>query len=141
MQSANGFRLVVLPIVALALTLQFISALEESATNDEPAYLAAGYSYWKTGDFRLNAEHPPVSKLVIAIPLLLLKPDFSPSRAYWRSSDEYALGKEFLYKNTIPADTMLAAARGTSMLVCLLLTLSLASWVGRVGGPVAGIAA
>ena len=37
---------------------------------DESVHLSAGYSYWTTGNFRLNREDPPLLKLFWAIPLL-----------------------------------------------------------------------
>ena len=45
-----------------------------SATYDEPQHLAAGYTYLRYQDYRLNPEHPPLSKKVAALPLLALNP-------------------------------------------------------------------
>ena len=45
-----------------------------SATFDEPHHLAAGYSYLRWQDYRLNPEHPPLSKKLAALPLLALEP-------------------------------------------------------------------
>ncbi len=45
-----------------------------SATFDEPHHLAAGYTYLEYRDFRLNPEHPPLSKKLAALPLLALAP-------------------------------------------------------------------
>ena len=42
----------------------FIDA--NSQTFDEAAHIAAGYSYIAKGDFRLNVEHPPLSKELLA---------------------------------------------------------------------------
>jgi len=136
-----AFWICVWMILGVAGVLQVASASQEAATLDEATHLAAGYSYWKTGDYRLNAEHPPLSKLLASIPLLWLRPDFSPSQATWEIADEFPLGKDFLYKNRIPADTMLAAARGVTTLLSLLLVLSVAWWTGRIAGPLSGIAA
>ena len=50
-----------------------------SATFDETTHLPAGYSYLKTGDCRLNPQHPPLIKLLCAAPLLfLVLPDKLP---------------------------------------------------------------
>ena len=34
------------------------------------AHLYAGYQHWRARDFGVNPEHPPLVKLVAAIPLL-----------------------------------------------------------------------
>ncbi|MGO9587390.1 MAG: hypothetical protein ACLP2Y_14440 [Limisphaerales bacterium] len=41
-----------------------------SATYDEVAHLPAGYSYLHWNDYRLNPEHPPLVKMLAALPLL-----------------------------------------------------------------------
>jgi hypothetical protein len=38
-------------------------------------HLFAGYSYLKWGDFRVNPEHPPLAKILAALPLLALGVD------------------------------------------------------------------
>jgi hypothetical protein len=42
---------------------------ENSATFDEGEHIAAGYRYWQCGDYGINAEHPPLIKLIAAFPL------------------------------------------------------------------------
>ena len=41
-----------------------------SSTWDEPHHLFDGYTVWKTGDYGLNPEVPPLVKLAAALPLL-----------------------------------------------------------------------
>lgn len=125
-------------ILAVLGVVQVTSVRQESQTNDEAAHLVAGYSYWKTGDFRLNPEHPPLSKLLAALPLLALKPDLKLLPESWNSADEYALGKEFLYRNRIDADTLLFAGRSVTILFTLIFGFVLAIWVrGRFGAEAA----
>ena len=65
-----------------AFCLQALLAIPRlSATADEPIHIASGYSYWKTRDFRMEPDTPPTSKLIAALPLLLmhLKLDTSSS--------------------------------------------------------------
>lgn len=50
----------------------FFSTLQESQVFDEAAHLFAGFEYWKHADFGENPEHPPLVKLVAAVPLLSL---------------------------------------------------------------------
>ena len=44
-----------------------------SPTSDEVPHLVAGWSYFKFHDFRVNTEHPPLLKLLAALPLLQMK--------------------------------------------------------------------
>lgn len=65
--------------LALALLVIFAGrvihhATRISATFDEPHHLAAGYTNLRWQDFRLNPEHPPLTKMVAALPLLALAP-------------------------------------------------------------------
>ncbi len=43
---------------------------QASPTYDEVAFLPAGYSYLHWKDYRLNPEHPPLVKMLAALPLL-----------------------------------------------------------------------
>src|ERR687887_339121 len=80
-----------------------------SQTIDEATHLAAGYSYLATRDFRLNPEHPPLIKELLALPLFLgYGLPFNPDPQHWDKGDQYIIGRHFLYKSTLPADRMLA---------------------------------
>jgi hypothetical protein len=63
-------------IAILFLGIHFLlamwSANEQAPTYDEVAHLPAGYTYWKANDFRLNPEHPPLVKLLAALPMLFM---------------------------------------------------------------------
>jgi hypothetical protein len=136
-----GFWALVALLLAIVAVLEVSSITAESQTHDEAAHIAAGYSYWTTGDFRLNAEHPPLSKLLATIPLFWWAPRFSPPANAWRLADEFEVGKDFLYHSLIPADTALLATRSVTMLLSALLAVSLAWWVGSNINPTAGIVA
>jgi hypothetical protein len=62
--------LVVVVLLALFVGLMIGSVHQQSQTFDEPNHLFAGFEYWKHGDFGRNPEHPPLVKLLAAIPLL-----------------------------------------------------------------------
>lgn len=73
--------------VALVLLLSLLAVLRshhgtrlDGYTVDEPWHVVAGVSYLRTGDFRLNPEHPPLVKLVagVAQPGSFVLPPFSP---------------------------------------------------------------
>ena len=44
-------------------------ATRTSATIDEPFHILAGYRYWQCGDYGINPEHPPLLKLLAALPI------------------------------------------------------------------------
>jgi hypothetical protein len=120
---------------------QVTSALQETQTWDEGTHLAAGYSYLKTGDFRLNREHPPLFKLLCALPLLALDPRLPLEDASWKEGNQEVFGDTFLYKNRVPAERMLFAARSVTIALTLALGLVLALWTRRRFGAAAGVAA
>jgi len=59
-------------LLALVAVLLVDGARRVGPTYDEHFYVASGYAYWRTGDFGLNREHPPLAKLLCALPLLAL---------------------------------------------------------------------
>jgi len=121
-------------VIQLALTIR-----TESITWDEDDHLYAGYMSWKTGDFGLNPEHPPMVKMLAALPILNL-----PLRRPVLQNREFKLeaflgGKEFLFQND--ADTMLFRARmaaaSLTVLLALLVFLAGQEMFGTAAGFVA----
>jgi predicted membrane-bound dolichyl-phosphate-mannose-protein mannosyltransferase len=72
-----------------------LSVRHQSQTFDEACHIFAGYRYWKNFDFGINPEHPPLVKLVAALPLLRL-PLRTPAvpNDYFRVL-EFESGREF----------------------------------------------
>jgi hypothetical protein len=128
-------------MLAIMAVAMFTSASKESQTWDESTHLAAGYSYWKTGSFGINVEHPPLVKLLSALPLLAWNPDFPTDGPGWREPDQVKLGREFLYHNRYPADLMLAVGRAPVMLLTLVFGALMAWWMRREFGTAAALVA
>lgn len=92
----------------LFFSLALFSASRKSPTYDETAHIPAGYVSLTTRDFRLNPEHPPLVKMLSAVPLLFLHPqaDFNDpnwkkigsGNLGWRFIEEWFFGAKFLYK-------------------------------------------
>ncbi len=75
--------------VLLFSSLTITSFLQKSPTVDEPVHLFSGYSYLKWGDFRVNPEHPPLAKVLAALPLLAFDiQDPRPSSPEWNRIPE-----------------------------------------------------
>jgi hypothetical protein len=120
-------------LVFIAQGIFFIRA--NSQTIDEATHLAAGYSYLATRDFRLNPEHPPLIKELVALPLFVSYGlPFNPDPQLWNKEDAYAIGRHFLYKSTLPADRMLALSRLPNLLLGGVLIALIGWWAYRLWG-------
>ncbi len=134
--------------VVVAVALMFSGIRATSATCDEVAHLPAGYTYLVSGDFRLNPEHPPLAKMLAAIPLVLggtarISDSGNPWRlAVTQPSQEWQFGHDFLYATPgNDADGLLLHARMAMMLLPLLLALLLWLWAREIWGEVVAAAA
>ncbi len=89
-------------------------------TFDEPVHLAAGYSYWATGSFRLNREDPPLLKLLWAVPLALGdSPPYPHDVARETNNDHWHVGNALLFhSNRAPSELLNPARRVNLALGC-----------------------
>ncbi|MEO8596403.1 MAG: glycosyltransferase family 39 protein [Candidatus Solibacter sp.] len=128
-------------LLSIAAVTEFRSAGGETQTWDEGIHISAGYSYLKFGDFTWNVEHPPLAKMMSALPLMFMGLHAERLDTEGKRKDQVAYGVDFLYKNRLHADTILMAARTPNILLTLLFTLAVALWTRRRWGPVGGLAA
>ncbi len=105
--------------------LSAVSMSGESPTFDEPSHLAAGHSYLRRGDFRMNPEHPPLTKLAAALPLAMTDVRWPGNEAAWASGDLPAFAHALLYDSGNDPDRMLWLARIPTLLWAGL-------WIGSV---------
>lgn len=115
---------VVLGVAALLAVLLFqlaITIRTESLTWDEQDHLYAGYKSLKTGDFGLNPEHPPLVKMLAALPILNMPLQVPALQNREFKHEAFLGGKDFLFKND--ADTILFRARMAASMLTLLLAL------------------
>ncbi len=61
---------IIILLLLLLVTQTAATMSVKSPGSDEMTYIEAGYRYWTTGDFRYNQEHPPLPKLIAALPIL-----------------------------------------------------------------------
>jgi len=135
----RSFPALVVVLLGIMGTVQVLSIRQETQTWDEGFDLAGGYSYWKTGDFRINREHPPLGKYINALPLLFMNPTLPLDDPSWARTDNVNFGVRFLYYNRIPADTLLFWARLMTILLTLALGLALAWWARKRFGAGAAL--
>jgi hypothetical protein len=110
-----------------------------SSTWDEPHHLFDGYTVWKTGDYGLNPEVPPLVKLVAALPLLRMPLKVPVDQGRPIAHEAFRDGREFVFGNG--GDRVLFPARMAcaALTVGLAVLLGLAAWemFGRVAALVA----
>jgi hypothetical protein len=141
LRPGGWFWIAVIVLLATMTTLQIVSARQETQTFDEGFYLAAGYSYWKLADFRLEPQHPALGKLLVSFPLLFLNPVLPVDHSSWARANDTDFGWEFMHANRVPADTMLFAGRLMTVGVSLCLGVAIALWTRRTFGAAAAILA
>jgi hypothetical protein len=137
----HGFWAAVACVAAVAGALEVRSARNETQTWDEGIHISAGYTYLQRGDYSWNMEHPPLVKLVSALPLAWLHLDVPAPAADGKRRDQVQYGIEFLYRNRVHADTILIAARSANILLTLLFVAAVAWWTRRRFGPSAALLA
>ncbi len=117
---------------------QIYTARTDAQTFDEGLHLASGYTYLKTGQYRLDPEHPPLARVLNALPLLWVNPDpklDTPEDALQR-------GKAILFgQQKLTPGEVLFPARCVSIGFTLILALAIAFWTRARFSPVAGLIA
>jgi hypothetical protein len=137
-------------LAILLLAMMFLlaggAALRESVAIDKVAHIGAGVSYLQKLDMRLNEEHPPLAKVLAALPLVVRGTHADYSGTIWNTSREFFpayLGEwvfgEYVVTHWNNPQSTLAWAR----LPMLLLTIAL-GWLvfvlaRRLGGDWGGL--
>lgn len=133
---------VIVVVLLAALACQCIlSMLQKSATSDEVPHLTAGYAYLTRGDYRLNVEHPPLIKLMAAVPLVALDLDFNAAHPSWGAAEEWSFGEEFINNNRVSPHDIVFAGRLPIVLLSVMLGLLVFRWSREIYGNRAGFVA
>ena len=76
------------------------SVSRQSLSWDEGDHLFAGYMSWKTGDFGINPEHPPLVKALAALPLLSMHLKVpAPKGLPFFKDEAYFDGRDLIFNN------------------------------------------
>src|SRR5947207_13293145 len=102
------FVVFTLTVLGVQAGLQIASIRQEAQTWDESTHLAAGYSYWKTGDYRISPDHPPVAKMLESAPLLFMNVELpATGKEFWKSADAVNFCATSWYTNRLSAENLL----------------------------------
>ena len=112
----------------------------DSATMDEPFHALAGCEYALSGTYWANLEHPPLAKLLAGASAGLsgARPPRLPRPFSFGTAES---PQPFLYRNAIPPERLLAAARRPFPLLHVAVVLLAAGVAWRAAGPLSGIGA
>jgi 4-amino-4-deoxy-L-arabinose transferase-like glycosyltransferase len=137
---ARRLPLLILAAAAIGfLVLALAEARADAPTFDEPVYVSSALATVLHHDVDINDEHPPLPKVLAALPVLFTHP-VVPANGQWSGNDELRYGAKF-------AAAQLAAGKlrrvtFASRLVPLAETVAVAfvlyALAGELAGPVAG---
>lgn len=133
------FRLIAIVLIVVLIVIEVSAAPGDSQTIDEGAHLASGYSYWLTGSFQLNPEHPPLVKLLSGAMLLPLGLDFPSEQSGWLDGNQWEFSRQLIYHNTKPFKTLLFLGRLPNIVLLVALACLILIWTKRLFGPLAGL--
>jgi Dolichyl-phosphate-mannose-protein mannosyltransferase len=115
--------LILIALAAGFLALGLAEAHSDAPTYDEPVYVSAGLAAILHQDVSYNDEHPPLPKVLAALPVLLTHPAV-PSNGPWSGNDEHAYAASFISAQLSAGD--LRSVTFTSRLVPLAETVGVA---------------
>jgi hypothetical protein len=117
-------------ILSTSFILMFDASRQESAIMDELAHIPAGYGYIAKLDGRLNPEHPPLVKIIAALPLAFQHLNFPTDSTAWKTdvNGQWMMGAQFFYESGNDADKLIQWARLGPILLTLLLSILVFAW-------------
>jgi 4-amino-4-deoxy-L-arabinose transferase-like glycosyltransferase len=113
------------------------SVSQESLSWDEGNHIFAGYMALKHRDHGLNPEHPPLVKMVAALPLLAMDLREPALGNRYFKSEAYLSGRDFIFGNDF--DRVIFRARMGAACFALLLGFVVFLTAREMFGPAAGL--
>ena len=141
MRSKTWVITTVIALMAVQLVQIVVVIHCESLTFDEPDHTFAGYRMWTNGDYGLNPEHPPLVKLLAALPLLGQKLWIPPLKGIFFKFEAVSDGAEWLAHNDGGSQRLLFKMRMATVTLALALSLvvffATREWFGTTAALVA----
>ena len=113
----------------------------ESLTFDEDDHMFSGFMMWHTGDYGLNPEHPPLVKLLAALPILSRNLWVPPLQGRDFKQEAYLDGRDWLARNDGGSQHMVFAMRLAALTLALALSLMVFLAAREYFGTGAGLVA
>lgn len=141
MPSKRWLWLTVLVLIGLQVAQFTFIVHRESLTWDEGDHMFAGYMMWHNGDYGLNPEHPPLVKLLAALPMF--------GRNLWVPTlqgrdfkvEAYLSGRDWLARNDDANHDLVFEMRLAAGLLAIAFSLTVywvaRDWFGTAAGLVA----
>lgn len=131
----SGAAVVLALLIASFIFQTWLFVAANSQTFDEAVHVAAGQQYLEKREWQFNREHPPLTKLLSALPAYLTY-DLPSLDA---TSDQWSAGRSYLYSSTQPAGKLLTLARVSNVLLGALTILLIACWSWQLWGAYGAI--
>ena len=131
---ANKYIIGVVALLSLILIQGLFIISRDSPTYDEPNHIASGYSYLVTGDFKMSLAQPPVANMLVAVPLLIMKPALPIQNESWKQADDWTFAREFLFHSGNDADSIVFWARFPVLLLSIVLGAFVFIWSRELFG-------
>jgi hypothetical protein len=120
--------------------IAFVAA--NGQTYDEGITLASGYRLLRDHRDDVNTEHPPLAKVIAALPVWLLEsPRLDVEAWAARGESGFALGRDFLYDGGVPHRRLLTLGRAPMVALSIGLVVLVGLWAHRLWGVRAGLLA
>ena len=127
----NTFVWLVLLVVGLGVVRSAIATRLDGFTIDEAYHIAAGVSYVRYGDFRINPEHPPLVKLWVGSVIAATGFRLDALRQFTDKPDERKFTQSAVFQKNDP-DSVQRRARAAMFALNGLLLIALAFALERV---------
>jgi hypothetical protein len=131
---ANKYIVGVVALLSLILVQGLLIISRDSPTYDEPNHIASGYSYLMTGDLKMSLAQPPVANMLVAVPLLIMKPALPIQNESWKQADDWTFAREFLFHSGNDADSIVFWARFPVLLLSIVLGAFVFIWSRELFG-------